>query len=343
LSLLKEIFSRLPMLRDRAARRRIRVMLKLTPVAAWQIFRLRRAAAAQGKTLHLILHPGSLGDVVAAEQAASALAAPRRFLVWLINPLYAPILRHIPWLDAVVPMAGTTEWRVLRRLFPGVATSIFYPDGAPCPWLGIALPNPNPDGLTIANYYDHDSLAAVYAKVAGVAAPDRAPRLYCCAGTDNETILQQIGLVSEFAVIACRSYDASRSFPAASLQEVADWLMTNTSLSLVEAGLDPVLQPRPRIIQPRGGIAIDQQAVLLSRAKIFLGVDSGFSHIANALGVPAVILLGRYKTWTRYNPFSGPWALGQGCTILRADGPLSELGSGTVIGALRQRLAMAQS
>ena len=44
------------------------------------------------------------------------------------------------------------------------------------------------------------------------------------------------------------------------------------------------------------------------RAALFIGIDSGPAHLANAVKTPGVILLGRYLTWDYYMPYTGFYA-----------------------------------
>jgi ADP-heptose:LPS heptosyltransferase len=41
---------------------------------------------------------------------------------------------------------------------------------------------------------------------------------------------------------------------------------------------------------------------IIRHAVLFIGVDSGFAHVANALAIPSVLLLGRYRNFDSYLP-----------------------------------------
>jgi hypothetical protein len=114
MSLLSEVISKIPMLKVKENRYRIWYAATLLPQTYWRIYKLQKTASKKGKKIHLILHPGTLGDVVAAEPAARALVSEDKSLAWLVNPQYASLLHHIPWLDDVIPIAGYTEWKLLR-------------------------------------------------------------------------------------------------------------------------------------------------------------------------------------------------------------------------------------
>jgi heptosyltransferase-3 len=321
------------MLRAKENRRKILYAVRLLPSAFWRILLAQRTAKKEGKKIHLILHPGALGDLIAAEPAARVLVSADTCLVWLVNPQYAPLLHHIPWLDGVIPIAGYTEWNLLKFFFRGVKTSTFYPDGSPCPWLGVKISNPNRFGLNIENYYDEDSLQSAYSKIGVGIITDTTPRLYLNPECDFKSMHRKVSLDigSSFVVLTCQTTSPERNWSEFEFQNLINWLIDNTRLSIVEVGLNPVLAPHFRIIQPRAALPIDQQVHILNRARLFVGVDSGFSHIANALNVPSVIVMGKYRHWTNHNPFSGAWAKGSGCTIIRSEGHPDKVSAKQVI------------
>ena len=45
-----------------------------------------------------------------------------------------------------------------------------------------------------------------------------------------------------------------------------------------------------------------EMIALLSKASLFIGLDSGPSHIATALGVPSVLFFGAVNPWYRHFP-----------------------------------------
>jgi heptosyltransferase-2 len=77
-------------------------------------------------------------------------------------------------------------------------------------------------------------------------------------------------------------------------------------------------------------LPLPQLGALLSRCRLFLGHDSGISHLAAAAGAPSVLLFGPTNpdVWAPANPQ---------VTILRApNGELSQLAVGTVLAKVRE-------
>ncbi|MDA4630492.1 hypothetical protein NZA98_05080, partial [Escherichia coli] len=90
--------------------------------------------------------------------------------------------------------------------------------------------------------------------------------------------------------------------------ELVSWLQRELGIAVVEVGsLKKQALPSPL----EGTIDLVNKTPLLAtaevirRAKFFIGIDSGPAHMANAVGVPGIILLGRIGVFRNYNPFSG--------------------------------------
>lgn len=322
------------------ARTRLRQLAASMPRTAWRILQLHHEARRQRKQLHFVFHPGWLGDVIVGEPVVRSLASPSRLLVWVVSKQYAEILRHIPWLDAVLPVTCSTEWLIIKTVFPWLKVTTLYPDGSPCAWFNFSVMNPNVFGITHQNYYSHGSLLSVYSLCGIGRALDDRPKVYPDPAFPPETMLGLLGLVpsTRYAVFHCVSSESSRNWPIENFAAVVDWMLRETALHVVELGVSPILIPHPRVSQPRGALPLDQQVAIIAGAKLFVGVDSGFSHIANACEIPAVIIMGKYRQWANHMPFSGPWAKGEGCIIVRTPDALENLAPEKIIQAVKQTL-----
>ena len=91
-----------------------------------------------------------------------------------------------------------------------------------------------------------------------------------------------------------------------------------------------------------GRLSLLETAEVIRRAALFVGVDSGPAHLANAVGTPGVVLLGRYRGFDAYVPYSGGYADGSNATLVRADGPAATIDPAAVARAVRAELARAR-
>lgn len=82
--------------------------------------------------------------------------------------------------------------------------------------------------------------------------------------------------------------------------------------------MEPVLQLRhPLFIDLSGRMRLQVAARVIAGAKGFVGVESGFGHIANATGVFGIIITGRLRHLPEYNHYSGRYLRGEGCNLVR--------------------------
>ncbi|MFO1026994.1 MAG: glycoside hydrolase family 99-like domain-containing protein [Acetobacteraceae bacterium] len=93
-------------------------------------------------------------------------------------------------------------------------------------------------------------------------------------------------------------------------QELASFVQDRIGWQVVEvgAGDDAELPAHSRHDRPGGRLPLLQTAEVIRRAQMFVGIDSGPAHLANALRVPGVVLLGQFNTFRTYSPFTGFYA-----------------------------------
>jgi heptosyltransferase-3 len=83
-----------------------------------------------------------------------------------------------------------------------------------------------------------------------------------------------------------------------------------------------------------------QTAEVIRRAALFIGIDSGPAHLANATGTPGIILLGRHAGFESYTPYSAGYADGTLADLVRCDGPAANIEVESVIARVSKRLAI---
>jgi heptosyltransferase III len=97
-------------------------------------------------------------------------------------------------------------------------------------------------------------------------------------------------------------------------------------MPVVELGLRPVGGGRTAgCIDPCGQLSVFETAKVIRRSAAFVGIGSGPAHLANATGVPGVILLGNYRRYSRYMPYSGSYAAGATDEAIQWEGPAADV------------------
>ena len=141
-------------------------------------------------------------------------------------------------------------------------------------------------------------------------------------------------------VLHCQSSHVMRDWPADQWNRLVRWLLATYPNPIVEIGLVPVVTSTDsRFRNLCGQLSLLETAEVIRQARLFVGIDSGPAHMANAGGVEGVILLGQLFDFTDYLPYSGRYKRGEGVTILNDFGhPCAELPFDWVQTAVQQRL-----
>jgi hypothetical protein len=297
-------------------------MLGALARAAVTWFRLRRRLGriSGGRPTLAIVLVERIGDIVAAEPIARL--ARSRF----------------PAIDDVIAVGCLTEWLLLEPL--GLFDHVWnlHMNGADCPRCQIARDDP-----TVApnrrDYYRYGNLLTVQCLCAGLPPVDDGPRL--APPAEAVAAITALALPPRRVVLHAVSSDDERKWTVGKWRDlVARILAADRAAIIVEIGLVSHVIRRDEARQRAlcGRLSPLETAALISSSALFVGIDSGPAHIANAVGTPGVILLGRYRGFQSYTPYSGGYADGGRATLLRADGPAAELTVDAVFAAVMARL-----
>ena len=135
-----------------------------------------------------------------------------------------------------------------------------------------------------------------------------------------------------------------RNWTTEKFSALAEHFVRN-GFDVIEIGLLSVVNLQsPHFKSFCGRASLKAYAALIANAALFVGVDSGFAHIANALRVRGVIVLGAYRNFHNYLPYSGFYAKPFNCALVRANlRPASEVPVGAVIAAADRFLDIRDS
>ena len=282
-----------------------------------------------------------LGDIVAAEPIARLARRlyPRARVIWFAREAFASVPAGFATVDAVVKVNCLTEWLLLRASGVGSPAWDLHINQRYCLLCQIPVLKSGPAGMIdSASYFDHGSLLAVECLSAGIPVLTDGPalpiNLSASAAVDRQ------GLPACFIAIHCASNEASKDWPRENWSDLVRQLSLEPGIAIVEVGIRPILieQNDATLRNLCGQLSIQQTAEVLRRATLFIGIDSGPAHLANAVGVPGIILLGLYKGFADYMPYSGGYENGENATIVRTNGPMNTLPVADVLAAVHQRL-----
>lgn len=246
---------------------------------------------------------GRMGDIVAMEPAFRYLHErhPDRKFRWYTREPYRELLEFAPFIDEVVTVSGEEEYLARKAELPEGTISYEFNFRDPHAPRGA---KPEADGPS-------RSLLAQFSEAAGLTVPDDTPVFHF------DPAVAAPELPAEYVVFHCTSQGRSRQWLVENWRALAEQFFA-AGCHVVEIGMEPVLQLRhPLFIDLSGRMRLQVAARVIAGAKGFVGVESGFGHIANATGVFGIIITGRLRHLPEYNHYSGRYLRGEGCNLVR--------------------------
>jgi len=290
--------------------------------------RALRRGLRPGQKLIAIALTGDLGDLVACEPVARHLRAqhPQDYILWICRGGYRELPASQPAVDEVMIVTCLTEWWRLAAENPFDQLIDLHLHGRRCHWFHDA-PDPRPDNPAIntGNYLQHGSLLAAFCQSAGLPPLSDAPVVHL--PHEMSAAVKNLLPPTPYWVIHTTSNVAEKDWPLEKWRSVLPQLAAETpSLKFVEVGLEPTIAAvNPSVINLCGRLTILELAQVIRQSAGFIGIDSGPAHLANAFARPSVILLGRFHTFDRYQPFTGFFAEHAAEMLLQWNGPVAEI------------------
>ena len=254
-----------------------------------------------------IVRVAALGDIVASEPIIRYLKKkyPNYKITWIINQEFDEIFRVHPFLDYLVFVQHLEEATLLANEFSksdnrkivNLHFSI-----ALCVNTGNYVTNTNDPNINIKTYYNYGGLLEVYTQAARLPKLSDAPIFFL------DQNINIPGLPENFVVFHCLSRDQSRNWDSMKWKKLL-YFFISRGIDVIEIGFSPVLTSKNKKYHDfTKNHSIQFLAHVISKADFFIGIDSGFAHIANALKVNGVVIMGRFTTFTDHVPFTGFYA-----------------------------------
>ncbi len=285
----------------------------------------------------------SLGDIIACEPVIQAVKEkyPGRPVYWAVYALLADVLQGHPGLAGILPVYTMPQWQNFKKTLPR-SVKIVDLHFAQRHYIfdkGRLSCNSNKPDITEENYYAKgSSLLDIFSKTAGLASNNAAPTFYVAPFAQKPQHLP-----AKYIVVHTQASVSARNWDYDKWQALLAYLRQQ-HLPVVEVGSTPLLAREEGCIDCTNLPSIHDTALVLKGSAAFIGIDPSMAHLANALGVPGVVLLGKYGPFSRYMPYSGAYQDGSNAKVLYADndGPARDISVQSVITALNALLARRQ-
>ena len=306
----------------------------------------RRAGARPRVVIALTEH---LGDIVAAEPVARHVRRqrPDAEITWVVRRAYRELVESHPDVDNALVVGCLGEWAHLARsgAFAGDEVFDLHVHGRDCPRCHQTIQQPpQRRAIDVTNYYRHGNLLEIFCRSGGLPVLTGGPRAYVTG--DARAAVDALRLPGRFVAIHCASNQDVRDWEPGKWADLVASIHRVAGVPVVEVGTRAVVPRPPAPAGYRsvcGSLSILQTAEVIRRAAVFVGIDSGPAHLANAVGTYGVVLLGHYRAYRRYMPYSGAYADGSNAHIIHADGPASSIPVDQVFDPVSARLRAGAS
>lgn len=282
-----------------------------------------------------------LGDIVSVEPVARYARSryPDRPIFWFTSVPYAELPKAFGAVDRVVTVQCLTEWALLRSTSSFAEVMDLHFSGVYCLKCVVSFEKPGAaSSITAESHYNFGNQLTTRCRCAGIPPITGGPELALDGRLERSPL--DSDLAAPFVVIHCAASEANRDWRDENWRKLADFIADDMGMSVVEIG------SFPRVIRANqekrrnlcGALSILETAEVIRRAVLYVGIDSGPAHLANAVRTRGIILLGHFRGLERYMPYSGPYETGELADLIWAEGPVADLPVARVIDAVKRRL-----
>lgn len=309
----------------------------LAMTAVW----LRVKGSSPGRKIVLVTLLESFGDLVACEPVVREIRRkdPACFLVWGVKRAFRELVASNPGIDKVLSVHCLSGRILLARtgLFDEVI-DLHFPDRHCALCRKPLFSERKGEGISLRNYFQSGNILSTFSRSAGLVVPDATPNVHIPPASVSR--VNRLGLCSPYAVVHCQSNAREKDWAVTKWRELIADIVSRHSLRVVEVGAASLFDadPPPGLLSLCGELSFLDAAEVIRNGVLFVGIDSGPAHLANATGTYGIILIGKYLGFDRYMPFSGAYASGENAEMIYGSGDVAGIPVERVIAAVADAL-----
>jgi heptosyltransferase III len=252
----------------------------------------------------VIARTAHLGDIVATEPVARYMKGkfPKSFLLWVVGTQYAELITTNPNIDKAITVSCFTEWILLKHFLRKKNVYDLHITNQVCERHHFINIKSNPYDITFDNYLEKGNLLYAFSRSEGIEIPDNiAPCLYL----NTENIAHNIP--TNYIVMHTSSNHPDKMWSNECWNEMSKFILEQFSdYSIAEIGFEKKINIQDkRNIDLTGKKTLSSISKLINGCRLFVGIDSGLAHFANALDKDSLILIGTFRHFKNYMPYSG--------------------------------------
>ena len=286
----------------------------------------------------IVVMAGAMGDVVAVEPVHRYLKKeyPDYLLVRLVWDPYTQIIKFDPNIDLIISVyKKRVELMYLLFFLKFIQGNKFkivnlYTSGEKFfrnkTYTFINMFSENVKEVRVDNHFLYGNLLQAFSFGAGLPKLNDKPKIYL-----PNSVKLSLNLPNKYIVIhplSTSPENQGKNWDNEKWNELVNYLVSKNHY-VVEIGSRSIIKNNSKkFIKLCGMVSLLETAFVIKNCELFIGVDSGFAHFANALNIKKwIVLLGKYKNYKaeEYMPYSGLSKQELEEIITRYDGDLFDM------------------
>ena len=270
-----------------------------------------------------------MGDIVACEPVSRYLKKknPDDFIIWIVKKAYKDIIICNPNVDKAVCITGLTEL-ILLSFFKFFIREInlHISKRKYKPFFNFFISRKR-FKITLKNFFEYGSLLESACLAANMEKLTDSPVFHFCKD------LKPVDLPKKpYAIFHCMSNQPVKNWGSNNFTRLAKDII-GMGFNAAEAGFTNIIKLNSdNYYNLCGKYSLQEYAHIIKNAAVFIGIDSGFAHIANAVNTYGIILIGELGSFKRYNPYTGGYGNGENAAIIYNEkGKLEDLSYNKVL------------
>jgi ADP-heptose:LPS heptosyltransferase len=261
------------------------------------------------------------GDIVACEPVARYLREkyPKADISWAVCSPYRELIDANPHIDQTLILGCLTDWIKFCKhsshdLIVDLHVNLRVCDRCHVP---LIKEHGNPF-INAYEYFDYGAILEAFSLGAGLPKLSAQPRVY--VRDEDKIAVDELRLPSRYCVIHRESNSSEKHWPDEKWHSLVRFLVEELAIPVVEVGstkekLGDRNAPEAAstahsslLIDLVNRTSLLEAAEVIRRAHLYIGIDSGPAHLANAVETPGIVLLGRIGLFRQHTPFTGFYA-----------------------------------
>ena len=267
-----------------------------------------------GKKLILVSFYEHIGDIVACEPIIPYLKSKysNTFIVWFTDEKYTELLQVHPQLNKIWGLKTYSDWVVLNQIFkhiPFVSGKLYdlNIDNRRCSVYGRKIKRKIKRPAIQTDFSKHNLLYS-FTVNAGLEPLTEAAKFYLNSNNDS------LKISAKYIVLHTSSNSNLKDWQQQNWQQLSIKLIED-GYHVAEIGLHKQIDIfNSQYHDFTGKKSLQALSNLINNSFFFIGLDSGFAHIASALNKNGLVLIADYSDFgfqfKSFNPYSGLYANG---------------------------------